>query len=65
MEGQVNRLKTIKRQMYGRAGFNLLRARVLPYPLLGLITSNAPSSCSKIAEEPIFNQHYGDSQSTG
>jgi transposase len=30
VEGQVNRLKTIKRQMYGRAGFSLLRARVLP-----------------------------------
>jgi transposase len=28
-EGQVNRLKTIKRQMYGRAGFDLLRLRVL------------------------------------
>jgi transposase len=27
VEGQVNRLKTIKRQMYGRAGFELLRAR--------------------------------------
>jgi transposase len=31
VEGQVNRLKAIKRQMYGRAGFQLLRARVLPY----------------------------------
>jgi transposase len=31
VEGQINRLKTIKRQMYGRAGFQLLRARVLPY----------------------------------
>jgi transposase len=31
VEGQINRLKTIKRQMYGRAGFELLRARVLPY----------------------------------
>jgi transposase len=30
-EGQINRLKAIKRQMYGRAGFQLLRARVLPY----------------------------------
>jgi transposase len=30
-EGQINRLKLIKRQMYGRAGFTLLRARVLPY----------------------------------
>jgi transposase len=28
-EGQINRLKTLKRQMYGRAGFDLLRARVL------------------------------------
>jgi transposase len=30
VEGQVNRLKLIKRQMYGRANFDLLRARVLP-----------------------------------
>jgi transposase len=29
VEGQVNRLKVIKRQMYGRAGFGLLRLRVL------------------------------------
>jgi transposase len=29
VEGQVNRLKLLKRQMYGRAGFDLLRARVL------------------------------------
>ena len=29
VEGHVNRLKTIKRQMYGRAGFRLLRARTL------------------------------------
>ncbi len=28
-EGQINRIKTIKRTMYGRAGFDLLRARVL------------------------------------
>ncbi|HEY0418939.1 MAG TPA: ISL3 family transposase [Acetobacteraceae bacterium] len=28
-EGQVNRIKLIKRSMYGRAGFDLLRARVL------------------------------------
>jgi transposase len=31
VEGQINRLKMLKRQMYGRAGFTLLRARVLPY----------------------------------
>ncbi len=29
VEGHVNRLKAIKRQMFGRAGFELLRARVL------------------------------------
>jgi len=29
-EGQINRLKTIKRAMYGRAGPELLRARMLP-----------------------------------
>ena len=28
-EGQVNRLKTLKRQMYGKASFDLLRIRVL------------------------------------
>ncbi len=35
VEGHVNRLKTIKRQMYGRAGFTLVRRRVL--------TLNAPA----------------------
>jgi transposase len=29
VEGQVNRLKSIKRQMYGRAGFELLRRKVV------------------------------------
>jgi transposase len=28
-EGQITRLKLIKRTMYGRAGFDLLRRRVL------------------------------------
>ena len=32
-EGQVNRLKLIKRQMYGRANFDLLRRRVLARPV--------------------------------
>ena len=31
LEGHINRLKVIKRQMYGRAGFELLKARVLPW----------------------------------
>jgi hypothetical protein len=29
-EGQINRLKTLKRAMYGRAGIELLRARMIP-----------------------------------
>jgi transposase len=28
-EGQINRLKLVKRQMYGRAKFDLLRQRIL------------------------------------
>jgi transposase len=28
VEGHVNRVKVLKRQMYGRAGFPLLRARL-------------------------------------
>ena len=31
VEGQINRLKLVKREMYGRAKFDLLRRRVLPY----------------------------------
>lgn len=30
VEGQINRLKLLKREMFGRAGLPLLRARVLP-----------------------------------
>jgi transposase len=30
-EGQINRLKMLKRAMYGRAGIELLRARMLPF----------------------------------
>jgi transposase len=31
VEGQIHRLKLVKRQMHGRASFKLLRSRVLPY----------------------------------
>ena len=34
VEGQINRLKFIKRQAYGRAKFDLLRRRVIGMPLL-------------------------------
>lgn len=29
VEGQIHRLKLVKRQMYGRANFDLLKQRVL------------------------------------
>jgi len=32
VEGQVNRLKLLKRQMYGKANFDLLRLRYLQPP---------------------------------
>ena len=32
VEGNVNKIKMIKRQMYGRAGFDLLRKRVILHP---------------------------------
>ena len=32
MEGNVNKIKMIKRQMFGRAGFPLLRKRVILHP---------------------------------
>jgi transposase len=38
VEGQLNRLKMLKRQMYGRAGIELLRARLIPEP--ALVTHN-------------------------
>ena len=31
-EGNVNRIKAIKRQMYGRASLDLLRKRVIHHP---------------------------------
>ena len=46
VEGQLNRLKTLKRQMYGRAGFALLRARLLPY---------VPLPFSMLAQRPQRN----------
>jgi transposase len=39
VEGQLNRLKMLKRQMYGRAGIEPLRARLIPEPAF-LVTHN-------------------------
>jgi transposase len=32
VEGQINRLKALKRAMYGRVSVEILRARLLPSP---------------------------------
>jgi hypothetical protein len=37
VEGHVNRIKMLKRQLFGRAGFALLRKRVPLAPLLGCL----------------------------
>jgi len=37
VDGQINRLKTLKRAMCGRAGIALLRARMLPLPVFRCI----------------------------
>jgi len=50
VEGQADRLKTIKRQMYGRAGFELLYARAAMFAR-GM---HWPMSCTNSAEEPTF-----------
>jgi transposase len=42
VEGQIHRLKLVKRQMYGRANFDLLRRRVLPYVAVNLSANRAP-----------------------
>jgi transposase len=44
VEGQIHRLKLVKRQMYGRAKFTLLRRRVLPYvpDLVNLSPTRSP-----------------------
>jgi transposase len=46
VEGTVNKIKMIKRQMYGRAGFDLLRKRVILHPALldHKIRGRAPES---------------------
>ncbi|HEY7975789.1 MAG TPA: transposase [Ktedonobacterales bacterium] len=43
VEGQVNRLKTLKRHMYGRARFALLRCRVLHQ---SLVSSENLATCT-------------------
>jgi Transposase len=44
-EGQINRLKTLKRAMYGSAGVELLRARMLPIRPTELRAEGSSSIC--------------------
>ena len=55
VEGNVHRLKLIKRSMYGRASFGLLRARVLSDRIKTRPTTTVhthPAHFTKYAEEP-------------
>ncbi len=46
-EGQINRLQTLKRAMYGRTGIDLLRARLSHY---------TTKFCTKSEPEPHWGQ---------
>lgn len=43
VEGNVNRVKTIKRSMYNRASFQLLRIRILTRPMSFTESRRGPS----------------------
>ena len=53
VEGQVNRLKVIKREMYGRAGFDLLRCRVRSY-----VSAATNTSFSEAAAKAMISFCY-------
>jgi hypothetical protein len=57
VEGQINRLKTLKRAMYGRAGLELLRARLIPFSWRNSTASDEdPTSVQRDADrEYIVN----------
>ena len=50
MNSHINRLNMIERQRYGRAGFELLRARVLPWESAKILRTAARS----VREIPYF-----------
>jgi hypothetical protein len=54
VEGQLNRLKMLKRQMYGRAGIELLRARLLPEPAFSAPFGYSHQTACK-GEAPMFD----------
>jgi hypothetical protein len=61
VEGQVHRLKLIKRQMYGRAGFDLLRLRVSSKHKLRLLEKAGSSNLRhspKVSQNPLKVESY-------
>ena len=52
VEGQINRLKCLKRQMYGRASFELLRVRVLQPPWAKARGPPVQQKCGRTIEGP-------------
>src|SRR5205807_3612317 len=53
VEGTVNKIKMIKRQMYGRAGFALLRRRVMLHPALPRSQNSRQSLISWVTAPPF------------
>jgi hypothetical protein len=57
-EGQINRLKTPKRAMYGRAGTELLRTCMLPLRLLAARKSRQTRICGGTTARVVNVKHY-------
>jgi transposase len=62
-EGQVNRLKLLKRQMYGRAKFDLLKAIYIELLLYRAKYGEKQAYCTKIAGE-LFGVTLSDANRT-
>ena len=57
LEGQVNRLKLLKRQMFGRAKFDLLKLRVL-HTIHNHTVSARLNSYITTASEPFLRYYF-------
>lgn len=55
VEGQINRLKVVKRSMYGRAGFDLLRSRVMAAAWEGVPATTSAKSCVHERMKNLFS----------
>ena len=59
-EGQINKLKTLKRAMYGRADVDLLRARMIPLQEGSLHqgVNQTPSRCLPSADSVLRDEAF-------